>query len=280
MPINPHKPTIGWGNTNPEPMTEKEKQIVQPSGWFESDDGELNEFEELVSEPEFENEEPLPELKTTESEGEVIPYSYVESDNIDDVTEEAEIQDSNLTESTSEVAVEDELTGNDEDEETEIEIGEVEVDDTSVKTYTDEYTEPPISDVNHPIHYACSANPKYEAINVIEDYYMNFSIGNAYKYVIRAGKKNDSELQDLEKALWYLNREVEYNGKQGSICDILKVASINAFDIIEAFNLDFFKGTVVKCILTYAENGSKDALDMAVEALERLIEKVKNNSNF
>lgn len=59
--------------------------------------------------------------------------------------------------------------------------------------------------INHPQHY----NPgKIEAIDVIEDWNLNFSLGCVVKYICRAEYKN-STIQDLEKALWYLTREVE-----------------------------------------------------------------------
>jgi hypothetical protein len=48
----------------------------------------------------------------------------------------------------------------------------------------------------------------YDLIDVISDYELNFNRGNIIKYVCRAGKKDD-EIKDLEKALDYLNREIE-----------------------------------------------------------------------
>lgn len=60
--------------------------------------------------------------------------------------------------------------------------------------------------VNHPSHYGGENNP-YEAIKVIEAWELNFCLGNVVKYVARAGKKQ-SKLEDLKKALWYLEREV------------------------------------------------------------------------
>lgn len=60
--------------------------------------------------------------------------------------------------------------------------------------------------VNHPSHYGGQDNT-YEAIKVIEAWGLNFNLGNVAKYVSRAGKK-DSVLQDLEKARWYLEREI------------------------------------------------------------------------
>ena len=62
--------------------------------------------------------------------------------------------------------------------------------------------------INHPSHYQ-STNPFYETINVIEAWNLNFNLGNVIKYISRAGKKDDNSLiQDLEKAQWYLNREI------------------------------------------------------------------------
>lgn len=59
--------------------------------------------------------------------------------------------------------------------------------------------------VNHPLHY--TSHPSgIECIQVAEHY--GFNIGNCIKYLWRAGLKDD-EIQDLEKAAWYLNREIE-----------------------------------------------------------------------
>lgn len=61
--------------------------------------------------------------------------------------------------------------------------------------------------VNHPAHYGGAGNP-YEAIKVIEAWELGFCLGNTVKYISRAGKKGDT-LEDLKKAAWYLQREVE-----------------------------------------------------------------------
>ena len=68
----------------------------------------------------------------------------------------------------------------------------------------DEFEGPQL--VDHPIHYGGGDNP-YEAIKVIEAWDLGFNLGNTLKYINRAGKK-DTLIQELEKALWYLNREV------------------------------------------------------------------------
>lgn len=63
--------------------------------------------------------------------------------------------------------------------------------------------------VNHPAHYGGQNNP-YEAIKVIEAWGLGFCLGNAVKYISRAGKKeSDKEVEDLKKALWYIQRRIE-----------------------------------------------------------------------
>ena len=63
--------------------------------------------------------------------------------------------------------------------------------------------------VNHPQHYGGGDN-QYEFIKVIEATNMDFHIGNAYKYIARAGKKEvDKEIQDLRKAIWYIERKIQ-----------------------------------------------------------------------
>jgi hypothetical protein len=70
-----------------------------------------------------------------------------------------------------------------------------------------------MSNVNHPAHYG-GENSTYEAIKVIEAWQLDFCLGNVVKYISRAGKK-DCEIQDLEKAAWYLNRRIEQLKKIG-----------------------------------------------------------------
>lgn len=61
--------------------------------------------------------------------------------------------------------------------------------------------------VDHPAHYNVG---KIEVIDAIEDWELNFSRGNAVKYIARAGRKSpETEIQDLEKAIWYLQRELQ-----------------------------------------------------------------------
>lgn len=61
--------------------------------------------------------------------------------------------------------------------------------------------------VNHPSHYT---DGKIEVIDYIEDKGLGFCLGNAVKYISRAGKKDpEKEIEDLQKAAWYINHRIE-----------------------------------------------------------------------
>lgn len=68
-----------------------------------------------------------------------------------------------------------------------------------------------MSAVNHPQHYG--GNTTYETIKVIDAWGLGFSLGNAVKYISRAGKKGDA-LEDLKKAAWYLQHAIEQREKE------------------------------------------------------------------
>lgn len=62
--------------------------------------------------------------------------------------------------------------------------------------------------VDHPQHYG--GDTVYEAIRVIEAHDLNFNLGSALKYLLRCGKKPGAKpVEDLEKACWYLQREID-----------------------------------------------------------------------
>lgn len=64
-----------------------------------------------------------------------------------------------------------------------------------------------MSNVSHPKHYN---QGKIEVIEFIEDKQMGFHLGNAIKYISRAGKKDPSKtVEDLQKAIWYIERQIE-----------------------------------------------------------------------
>jgi hypothetical protein len=61
--------------------------------------------------------------------------------------------------------------------------------------------------INHPPHYG--GDSTYEAIKVIEAWGLGFSLGNALKYICRAGRKgSEGRVEALQKARWYIDREI------------------------------------------------------------------------
>jgi len=60
--------------------------------------------------------------------------------------------------------------------------------------------------VNHPSHYTTG---EHETIDIIEDWNLDYHVGNAVKYLSRAGKKDPKKfIEDLQKAIWYLERKI------------------------------------------------------------------------
>lgn len=132
--------------------------------------------------------------------------------------------------------------------------------------------------VNHPSHYT---DGKIEVIDFIEDKKLNFHKGNAVKYIARAGKKNPAkEIEDLQKAVWYINREIErlkrepepetttifFDGKTISnekgtvehlqfVCRVFERALNNALGIDHAYT-DAYKNAE-KEILEEMQNGTQ-----------------------
>lgn len=67
--------------------------------------------------------------------------------------------------------------------------------------------------VNSPSHYNTG---KIEVIDFIEDCGLDFHLGNSVKYIARAGKKDPSKtVEDIRKAIWYLNRFIQLKKNQG-----------------------------------------------------------------
>lgn len=76
-------------------------------------------------------------------------------------------------------------------------------------------------DVQAPKHYT---DTKIEVIDYIEDKNLGFCLGNAIKYISRAGRKNsaamnekEKAIQDLQKAIWYIERRIKE--LQLGLCD-------------------------------------------------------------
>lgn len=60
--------------------------------------------------------------------------------------------------------------------------------------------------INHPSHYV-SHPSGVECIDITE--HMGFCLGNAVKYIWRAGLKGGNPVEDLRKAAWYIQREID-----------------------------------------------------------------------
>lgn len=68
--------------------------------------------------------------------------------------------------------------------------------------------------VNHPSHYT---DGKIEVIDYIEDKKLGYHLGNAVKYISRAGKKDlTKKVEDLQKAVWYIMREIDRLHEEGA----------------------------------------------------------------
>lgn len=67
--------------------------------------------------------------------------------------------------------------------------------------------------VDHPAYYKAGG---VEAIDVIEAWGIGFCLGNTVKYIARCGRKSENAVEDLKKAAWYLNREIERKEKEDS----------------------------------------------------------------
>lgn len=70
--------------------------------------------------------------------------------------------------------------------------------------------------VNHPAHYT---DGQIEVIDFIDDKQLSYCLGNAVKYISRAGKKDPAKtIEDLQKAVWYLNHEIEKQEREAAQC--------------------------------------------------------------
>lgn len=82
------------------------------------------------------------------------------------------------------------------------------IEEENIKTLMSEINDSTVDIINNPTHYGGKDNV-YEAIKVIEAWNLGFRLGNTVKYISRAGKKDKNKIiQDLEKARYYLDREI------------------------------------------------------------------------
>ena len=108
--------------------------------------------------------------------------------------------------------------------------------------------------INHPAHY--TEGRDIEPIDVIEDWALGFHEANALKYISRSGRKDD-QIQDLEKAVWYLERRIS---------QLEDAADVEAAS--KAREEARTEGTVLDITLSEAEDIASDGLDLDEAASE------------
>ena len=118
-----------------------------------------------------------------------------------------------------------------------------------------------MSKIDHPDHYN-HAGSQYEVINIIENWELGFCLGNTLKYILRAGRK-ENELEDLEKALWYLRRDAKNRNST------FRTPDISESDVINAYKLH--NSHLAKVIKTLHH----PCKDEAIDALKKHILSVK-----
>jgi len=87
--------------------------------------------------------------------------------------------------------------------------------------------------VNRPAHYTTG---KMETIDFIDDKELGFCLGNAVKYIVRAGKKDPAKtVEDLQKAIWYLNHQIKKIHSNEQEKTVKKVDMCNSCENYEYF---------------------------------------------
>jgi hypothetical protein len=119
--------------------------------------------------------------------------------------------------------------------------------------------------VDHPSHYG--GDTPYEAIKVIEAWNLNFRLGSMLKYIRRIEEK-DSAILNLEKARWYLDREIAARILEEALNAVVKLL----------IDCGTFKVTVKKRKLTKAGKAAISAAQKKRWANIRRENKKKGNS--
>lgn len=111
--------------------------------------------------------------------------------------------------------------------------------------------------VNHPPHYIGDG---LQAIDVIEDWQLGFHLGNAAKYILRAGRKG-SRVEDLEKAQWYIARAAVFGWPPFE-------GSLSHADIAGAFSLSPVLSDALALLLNAAATGDEAPLRVCDRRLQ------------
>jgi hypothetical protein len=88
-----------------------------------------------------------------------------------------------------------------------------------------------MADAINPSHYKGFGNGA-QVIDIVER--LNFNRGNAIKYIARAGRKEGADtVEDLQKARWYLEREIERLTKDGAVVPSALTAQVQAPSVMQ-----------------------------------------------
>jgi hypothetical protein len=138
--------------------------------------------------------------------------------------------------------------------------------------------------IDHPAHYGGASSP-FEVIKIVEEWGLGFHLGNALKYVARAGKKTPGDvLTDLKKARWYLDRAItqssivlHVNAKgphDGFIAAARTAAAVwgltapRLVDVVEMIATAAGRGTWAYVAIREDLSLALDGLDKTIAALE------------
>ena len=118
--------------------------------------------------------------------------------------------------------------------------------------------------INHPAHYT-GVTAEIECIDIAR--HLNFQLGNALKYVWRAGKKggSDMELEDLKKALWYLQDSIQNGYNDFDKCDHIA----EAITLLVTRDDDSLKANVLRNIAAQRVLAAANGIRQMIEELER-----------
>ena len=133
-----------------------------------------------------------------------------------------------------------------------------------------------MDNVNHPKHYNAHKSG-VECIDVAEC--LNFNLGNAFKYVFRAGNKNDA-IEDLEKAKWYLKREKDRNLTRMERMQSSEETNLDNITKIIVCEPDKNKSLVLLSIWNAYHNGSGDYFKDAISGIDTLIKRIKKSDGI
>ena len=121
--------------------------------------------------------------------------------------------------------------------------------------------------VNHPSHYT---DGQFEVIDFIEGWNLNYHLGNAVKYISRAGKKDPLKTkEDLQKAIWYLKRYEEKCAYKCSCWPIAADGSIGIFAYCQDKNLNQHLSSALVSIMAVCIPEAIQEIETAIWEMER-----------